>query len=103
MFVTALLLTPGPVVHEVTGGVSGEGSNLDKLVHALLFGVLGHLLSRSFAARGAWRPRLLAVLVAAAFGATIELVQPLVARDRDLWDALANAAGAAIATLLQRA
>lgn len=100
--VIGLLLTPGAVVLGVTGGLSAEGSHLDKLVHAVLFGVLAWLAARSFSAAGLPRPRLLALLAAAALGGAIELVQPLVARDRDLWDAIANATGAVVATLLQR-
>lgn len=66
-------------------GVPGS----DKLHHFLAFFALA--LPLSFA-----RPRLAPwiVLVAAAYGATIELIQPYVGRDRDVFDFLADGAGA---------
>lgn len=67
------------------GGVPGS----DKLHHALAFFALA--LPASFA-----RPRLALwiTLAAIAYGGAIELIQPHVGRDRDVWDFLADGMGA---------
>lgn len=74
-------LTPGIS----DGGVPGS----DKLHHTLAFFVLA--LPLSFA-----RPRLaLWITIAAiAYGGAIELIQPSVGRDKDIWDFVADGVGA---------
>lgn len=67
-------------------GVPGS----DKSHHFIAFAALAFLLSLS-------RPRLMpwVVILAAAYGGTIELIQPLVWRDREFLDFVADALGAA--------
>lgn len=80
----------------ISGGVStavGTGLGADKLLHAVGYAALTWTVA---SAVGAPTVRRLAaiVLVVTAFGAGVELVQPLVGRTASLLDALANLAGA---------
>ena len=100
--VIALLLLPEGLWHGVAEVPGADLPGLDKGVHVLLFAGLAWLWSRSLALLGVARPGLVALVAAAALGGALELLQPLAARERDLADALANAAGAAAAVLLRR-
>ncbi len=75
----------------------------DKLGHAALFFGQAWLLERSFRSlRGLPRPGALALAAAVAYGGLLEIYQSfLPARDPDWLDALANAAGAALAIALR--
>ena len=80
---------------------AGGGSRLpgaDKVVHALLFGLLAATARWRFGDR---RGLLAAVL---AYAAVSELVQALLLTERsgDLWDLLADAVGAVVGWLLAR-
>ncbi|HNR93731.1 MAG TPA: VanZ family protein [Kiritimatiellia bacterium] len=68
---------------------------LDKLAHAVLFGVLGLLLFRAFASsRGMHRAVILAAAVTALYGATDEWHQSFnAARSVELMDFVADCAG----------
>jgi VanZ family protein len=80
-------LTPSSQMPSAPGG--------DKLHHFLAFGLLA--LPMSFA-----RPRAiwLIVLVAASYGALIEVIQPHIGRYGDLADAMANLTGAMMGSLI---
>lgn len=68
----------------------------DKWLHAGTYATLAFLVAFALSA-GTGRALLAAWLLAAAFGAGVEVVQyPLAARSADVLDALANAAGAAL-------
>lgn len=84
------------------GGGGGElavlGVGIDKLLHVVDYAALAFALG--YAVRTRNPTALLAVFVAAvAVGGVIELLQGLVpTRGMSLWDAVANAAGAALGT-----
>jgi VanZ family protein len=78
------------------------GRNLDKVVHAFMYAVLGALLVRALA--GGWdrpvtlRMALVAVLLATLYGLTDEIHQAFVpARQSDPIDLVADGLGAAVA------
>jgi VanZ family protein len=75
--------------------------HLDKLIHALGYGVLAILACGLFAPGNARRAALLWLLL---FGGLIELAQGVWAVNRlaDPWDLLANACGIGLAALLFR-
>jgi len=75
--------------------------HLDKLIHALGYGVLAMLACGLFAPGNARRAALLWLLL---FGGLIELAQGVWAVNRlaDPWDLLANACGIGLAALLFR-
>ena len=75
--------------------------HLDKLIHALGYGVLAVLACGLFAPGNARRAALLWLLL---FGGLIELAQGVWAVNRlaDPWDLLANACGIGLAALLFR-
>ncbi len=77
----------------------------DKLVHALLFGILvltHHPPARARLTPGEWLP--CAVVSAAVFAVSDELHQLLVAgRDADVWDVVADGVGIFAAALMARA
>lgn len=79
-----------------------EQVQLDKFVHAFLFGMQSLLLGLALADFGAWRSRIgplaVAAVVAIAYGGMIELLQEGMGAGRhgDVLDLLADAAGALI-------
>jgi hypothetical protein len=78
----------------------------DKLLHFAGYALLGALLYRAARGSGAGRARAVAIAVlgAAAYGATDELHQAYVpGRSMDLWDWVADALGAAAGALAARA
>ena len=78
------------------GGVDVPGA--DKVVHALLFGLL------ALTARAALGPAPVVLAGVLAYATVSELVQALLLsrRSGDLWDLLADAVGAALGWLLAR-
>lgn len=101
LFILLLTLMPAQVVPG--GGLLGR-YHLDKVVHAVLFGVFLVLLVRALgwgAGReqgGAWR-LFLGALLAIAYGALTEVLQELTGAGRrgDVWDLVADALGVIIA------
>lgn len=83
-------------------GVAAAGATpfgVDKIVHVIGYACLTYTVAGAVRARTAGR--LAAVVVAvAAFGAGVELVQPVVGRTASPLDALANLAGAVAGALL---
>lgn len=74
----------------------------DKLVHALAYAVFAVAVAGALAARD-WRVALAAALLVVAVGAGLEVAQTFVpTRTGDLFDAVANALGAAAGTLAWR-
>ncbi|MEO5585673.1 MAG: VanZ family protein [Flavobacteriales bacterium] len=79
-----------------------EKVQLDKFVHAFLFGMQSLLLGMALAGMGEWRSRIgpsaVAAVAAIAFGGVIELLQESMGAGRhgDILDLLADAAGAII-------
>jgi VanZ family protein len=74
----------------------------DKVAHALAYGLLAGIVLaavRVSAAWPAWRVALAAFLWATAYGALAEVLQAHVGRTSDLWDGVANAAGAGLVAL----
>jgi len=100
LLVAALLLAP-PSALPSTETAFALIPQFDKLVHAGLTGVMAWLAARSLARRGAAWPRLTAALAATAYGGLLEVLQGFTGRDPDLLDALANGAGAVVATVAQ--
>lgn len=101
LFILVLTLLPAQAVPG--GGLLGR-YHIDKLAHAVLFGVFLVLLVRAFghsdpAGRGNWRPLLLAALLAIGFGALTEVLQEITGggRSGDIWDVVADATGVIIA------
>ncbi len=92
-----LLTLPSGTAADLAGLLSWlDAPGVDKLVHAALFFVLAVLLARSFLALGWPRAVLVAVVVATAYGAGLEVVQGLFTdRAAEFWDAAADLAGAA--------
>lgn len=79
-----------------------ELSGLDKTLHFLLFGIMvwlwGHYLKTTSPAGKNLNVRLTFVtFIAIAYGIAMEYVQDWVGRDFDVWDMLADGAGAIIA------
>ncbi|MFM8432319.1 MAG: VanZ family protein [Bacteroidota bacterium] len=70
----------------------------DKLAHIFLFGTLSFLLLLDASEKNGRRPTLLLLTIAVAYGGLIEAIQslPVVQRDADVRDAVANAIGALI-------
>jgi VanZ family protein len=94
IFVTGILPTQG-VVETVSGGHDDLATMVG---HFMAYMVLGFLLGRAL---GGWRVErgrvLLALVLAVALGAVIELIQmPLPYRDGQVVDLVVNAAGAAV-------
>lgn len=103
VLVVVLLLLPGGLLSgpELAGVAKVAGiPNLDKLVHAFLFGVLAWLAPGSFRRLGARRPVMLALLAAVLLGGMLELIQPMVDRSGEVEDALADGGGALLAAAL---
>lgn len=81
---------------------------LDKVVHLILYGVLGFLVARAMrGTRPAWVPAAMGLMACAVFGAADELHQQLIpgrSTEAADWaaDAAGGAAGAAIASVLAR-
>jgi len=74
-------------------GVGGGVEIPDKVLHFSGFAGLGGLLA--FAAPNRrWRTLLACWLLAVGYGAVDELTQPIVGRDDDIWDFVADTAGA---------
>lgn len=103
LFILLLTLMPAQVVPG--GGFLGR-YHLDKVVHAVLFGVLLVLLARALGrvpgkAQGSARPLRIAALVAIGYGALTELLQELTGAGRrgDVWDLVADATGVIIAAV----
>jgi VanZ family protein len=102
LIILVLTLMPGS---DVPAWPWAEVVHLDKLVHAGLFGVqvilLGRALMSKFSVRTAF---LVALLVAIAYGAAIELLQGAMGLGRyaDVLDVVADAAGAGIAYAILR-
>jgi len=100
--IALLLLTHWPKVPEIA--VGGSALPIDKIIHGVLYAVLGFLLS--FANRVCVsRPRLpgLALLAATAiFAAADELTQSLTGRSPDILDWVADLAGAVAGLALGR-
>lgn len=99
MLLALLLLLPADVYEGAEGGwlewILERGPLLDKVVHAVLFGVLAWLAFRSFDALGLSRTGLLAALVASAYGAILDLAQSLVpGRATEGLDMIADTVGA---------
>ena len=97
--VLVLTLMPG---RDVPAWPWAERVQLDKIVHAFLFGMQSLLLGMALASLGKWRSRIgplaVAAVVAIAFGGMIELLQEGMGEGRhgDVLDLLADAAGALI-------
>lgn len=88
--VASLAIAAAIGVLTLSPGISDAGvPGSDKVHHALAFFALALPLSFT-------RPRLaLWITIAAiAYGGAIELIQPSVGRDRDIWDFLADGVGA---------
>lgn len=97
--VLVLTLMPG---RDVPAWPWAEKVQLDKFVHAFLFGMQSLLLGMALAGMGKWRSRIgplaVATVVAIVFGGVIELLQQGMGAGRhgDVLDLLADAAGAII-------
>lgn len=97
--VLVLTLMPG---RDVPAWPWAEKVQLDKFVHAFLFGMQSLLLGMALAGMGKWGsrtgPLAVAAVVAIAYGALIELLQEGMGAGRhgDFLDLLADAAGAVI-------
>lgn len=75
--------------------------HVDKYVHACAYGILAALLYRPYLRMGWRRPGLMTVVLAAAVGMADEGIQALGrVRTPDLFDLLADLAGALVGTLL---
>ncbi len=77
-------------------------SGLDKLLHALCYGVLGFFLARSFSPPevAAWRRVVLITVIVTAYGITDEYHQSYVpGRHASIWDVLADGVGGFAAAL----
>jgi len=101
LFILVLTLMPAQVVPG--GGLLGR-YHLDKVAHAVLFGVFLVLLVRALGwgtgrAKGGPRPLMVAALLAIGYGALTEVLQELTGAGRrgDVWDLVADAAGVIIA------
>ncbi len=78
-------------------------SGADLLAHAVVFGILGALLSRSLAPSRvtAWRRVLLITMLVAVYGITDEYHQSFVpGRDASAWDVLADGLGGLLAAAI---
>lgn len=78
-----------------------ELSGLDKVVHFFLFGMMtwlwGYRQNRLEAPKKLSRQRVLMIVaIATAYGVVMEYVQRWVGRDFDVWDMVADAAGAVV-------
>lgn len=74
------------------------GSNLDKIVHACLYGMMGVLAYIAFDTLG---KRIIIFIFMFLLGVSLELLQIYIpGRDASLYDALANATGLALSFLL---
>lgn len=73
---------------------------VDKIVHFVLYGVLGLLIARALDRRGVARAALLAILIGASFGAVDEWHQRFIAgRSPSAADWAADVAGAAVGSI----
>lgn len=99
--VAVLVLTLMPS-RDVPAWPWAEKVQLDKFVHAFLFGMQSLLLGVALAGMGTWRSRIsplaVAAVVAIAYGGMIELLQEGMGAGRhgDVLDLLADGAGALI-------
>ena len=96
-----LLLVPGPQGPVGDWGWLRVPDYSDKALHALLFGFAAWLFHRSLGAlarRPSRRALLAAVALAVLYGAMLEAFQgiPVLRRDPDLWDLVANTCGACL-------
>lgn len=84
-----------------SGGAGAAGLiGADKLLHAVGYGVLALVAFRATSPDTAWEYALV-VLGVVAFGGAVELLQgQFPTRQPSLWDALANALGAVVASFL---
>ncbi len=95
--VLALTLMPAS---DVPAWPWAEQVQLDKFIHAFLFGMQSLLLGVALAGLGSWRSRIgplaLGAVLAIAYGGVIELLQEgmCAGRHGDVLDLLADAAGA---------
>lgn len=99
LLLAILLLVPGPQGPSTDWGWLQIPDFSDKVMHALLFGVAAWLFHRSLAAQRPLRPALAAAVAAAViYGAALELLQgiPVLRRDPDFWDLVANTAGSCL-------
>jgi len=74
----------------------------DKVAHALAYGALTVAVVAALRRGSSWgagRVALVAFGWAAAYGALAEVIQAFVGRVADVWDGMANAAGAGLAVL----
>jgi len=98
-----LFLQPGSGEVGRTGGpifwaLSLSSYWVDISAHVVFFAVMGWLAYRSFRRLSLRRPVVTAVLVTSVYGALLEFAQQYIpGRAVEIWDALANAAGAALA------
>jgi VanZ family protein len=79
-----------------------EVSGLDKLVHFFLFGLMawfwGYYQKQFATSRKAYQQQLLLIVtLITIYGIIMEYIQRWVGRDFDVWDMVADAAGASIA------
>ena len=91
--VLGLSLTPHPE------SVLGRLSVYDKAEHFIAYIVLGFFAVRSIGRRGVL-PLVLAIASCAAMGGLIEIIQPLVGRNKELADFLVDLGGAAIGAVV---
>ncbi len=103
LIILVLTLMPAPAVP--TSGFLGK-YHLDKVVHAILFGVLLFLVVRARGGvkgdRGSrWMQLRWQVLLVICFGALTEVLQELLPFGRygDLWDLLADSLGVSLAAV----
>lgn len=93
LLVLALSMIPRPEM------VLGRFNAYDKLGHFLAYVALGFFAMRAISRRGPL-PYLAVGAACALFGGIIELVQPLVGRNRELVDFLVDLAGAIVGAVL---
>jgi len=94
-----LLVVFGLSLNTRPEAVLGRLSLYDKAEHFAAYLVLGFLAFRVINRRGVF-PVALAIASCAALGGLVEIIQPLVGRNRELADFLVDLAGAAIGVAL---
>ncbi len=98
--ILVLTLMPG---NDVPTWSWADTIHFDKFVHVVLFGGQAFLLGQALAVKGnAKKAFLVAMVVAIAYGGTIELLQGAMGmgRDADFFDLLADSVGAVIAFVI---
>lgn len=95
VFVFILLVLPPEALNKER---KIEIVQLDKIIHFFLFGILAGLWAyyKKQQRQKQLFPFLLIVAVTAVYGITTEFVQDWVGRDFDVWDMVADAAGALV-------